>query len=356
MSKTSVHELFTRYEKNPILTASDWPYPANSVFNPAAIIFKGYTLLLVRVEDYRGISHLTVAQSKNGYDNWEIDGSPTFEPDPEHYPEEIWGIEDPRITYVDELKRWVILYTAYSRNGPQVSLATTKNFYSFERIGPVTPADNKDAAIFPIRFNGKWLMLHRGVSKFARDEIIGDLLYEAMEKASSSETAELKNTNYNYESLKTVESIQDGAHIWISYSDDLKHWCGHKILIAANKGGWWDANKIGLSTPPMQTEKGWLILYHGVRNTPSGDVYRLGLALLDLNDPTRVLCRSNEWIFGPKETYEIEGDVKSVVFPCGWVEENGEVRIYYGSADTHVAMATARLSDLLDYIIRFPVN
>src|SRR6266567_1431990 len=100
-------ELFHRYESNPILTASDWPYRANSVFNSGAtMLASGETLLLVRVEDRRGISHLTAARSKDGLTNWAIDSKPTFAPDPENYPEEIWGVEDPRITWMEELEQY----------------------------------------------------------------------------------------------------------------------------------------------------------------------------------------------------------------------------------------------------------
>ncbi len=149
------------YRKNPILTVEDWPYRANSVFNPAAAIVDGKTLLLVRVEDHRGFSHLTVARSENGIDGWEIDSKPTFLPDPVNYPEEIYGIEDPRITYIDEMGKWAIVYTAFSDSGPLPALAFTGDFRNFERAGPIMPPDNKDAAVFPVRFNGKWAMIHR---------------------------------------------------------------------------------------------------------------------------------------------------------------------------------------------------
>ncbi len=124
----SNRELFIRHPHNPILTIKDWPYRANTVFNAAATAFDGQTLLLIRIEDRRGISHLTVAKSKDGISNWQIDSPPTFPPDPEHYPEEIWGVEDPRIVYLEELGEYAITYTAYSQEGPLVSLATTKDF------------------------------------------------------------------------------------------------------------------------------------------------------------------------------------------------------------------------------------
>jgi len=303
-------ELFVRYKHNPIIKVNDIPYKVNSVFNAAATRKGNETILLLRIEDRRGLSHLTLARSYDGFSDWHINHEPTLFPDPEKYPEEIWGIEDPRITRIDSLNLWAILYTSYSKSGPLVSLATTKDFRTFERKGIVMPPEDKDAALFPVQFNGRWAMLHRPVSGFPGA----------------------------------------GAHIWISFSPDLKHWGDHQILIPARQGGWWDANKIGLSPPPLQTEKGWLLLYHGVRTTASGCIYRLGLALLDLNNPARLIARSDEWIFAPEEQYEMIGDVDKVVFPCGWITEGDNIRLYYGGADKCIALATARISDLLSWL------
>ena len=144
---------FKRFAGNPIITAADIPYPANSVFNAAATLLPdGDTLLLMRVEDRRGLSHLTVARSHDGVGDWRIDATPTFPADPEGHPEELWGVEDPRITWVEDMDAYVIAYTAYSAGGPLVSLATTRDFESFIRLGPVTLPENKDAALFPVRF------------------------------------------------------------------------------------------------------------------------------------------------------------------------------------------------------------
>src|SRR5918999_5579147 len=135
-------ELFRRHELNPILTAAHWPYPANSVFNPGATLLPdGTTLLLCRVEDRRGHSHLCVARSANGTDNWQIDSRPTLLADPEHFPEEVWGIEDPRIIYLPELGKYAVVYTAYSRVGPGVALALTEDFREFERYGMIMPPE-----------------------------------------------------------------------------------------------------------------------------------------------------------------------------------------------------------------------
>ena len=130
----------------------------------------------------------------------------------------------------------------------------------------------------------------------------------------------------------------------------MVHWGDHQILLRARKGGWWDANKIGLSTPPLLTDEGWLLLYHGVRQTIAGGIYRLGLALLDKDDPRQVLSARRRVDLRPREAYERQGDVADVVFPCGWVTEGDDLRMYYGAADTSMALATAKVSDLLAWL------
>jgi predicted GH43/DUF377 family glycosyl hydrolase len=312
-SKNQAVDLFHRYEENPILTASQWPYRANTVFNAGATLLQsGETLLLVRVEDRRGISHLTAARSSDGKSNWQIDSEPTFIPDPENYPEEVWGVEDPRITWIEELGQFAIVYTSYSTSGPLVSLALTSDFREFERKGVVMPPDDKDAALFPRRFASRWALVHRPIANFPANR----------------------------------------ANIWVSFSPDLKHWGDHTVMLEARRGAWWDANKIGLSPQPIETPEGWLIIYHGVRMTPAGCLYRLGLALVDLDDPTKVIRRGDEWVFGPSEPYERVGDVGDVVFPCGAIldKDAGEIRLYYGAADTAIALATGNVNDLLDWL------
>src|ERR1043166_7825518 len=145
-----MHEtLFTRPPGKPLLPAADWPYPINTVFNAGATLLPdGTTLLLCRVEDRRGHSHLSAARSRTGVDGWLVDPQPTLVPDIENHPEEIWGIEDPRITFVPELKKYAITYTSYSRGGPGVSLAFTEDFHKFERVGVVMTPEDKDAALF----------------------------------------------------------------------------------------------------------------------------------------------------------------------------------------------------------------
>ena len=302
-------ELLERYAGNPILTASEWPTSVNAVFNPGAVRFDRETVLLVRVEDRTGISHLCPARSVDGLTGWVIDPLCSLLPVAGSEAER-FGVEDARITRCGD--EHLIVYTGYSSGGPLVCLASTRDFQTYERRGVLMPPEDKDAALFPRQFDGRWALIHRPVSTTP------------------------KHT----------------ADIWLSWSPDLRHWGDHAVLVAAREGAWWDAHKIGLCAPPLLTSEGWLLLYHGVRVTAAGAIYRLGLALLDAEHPDRVLARSNEWILGPDAQYERTGDVSQVVFSCGWIllDDGDTLRIYYGAADTSVCVATASLRVLLRWL------
>ena len=301
--------LVERYEGNPILTASEWPTTVNAVFNPGVCRFDGETVLFVRVEDRTGISHLCPARSADGLTDWVIDPRDSIVPAADSEAER-YGIEDARITRCGD--EYLIVYTGYSDGGPLVCLASTPDFRTYERRGVLMPPEDKDAALFPRRFDGRWALVHRPVATTPRHT----------------------------------------ADIWLSWSPDLRHWGDHAVLLAARQGAWWDAHKIGLCAPPLLTSDGWLLLYHGVRVTAAGAIYRLGLALLDAEHPDRVLARSNEWILGPDAPYERTGDVGQVVFSCGWalLDDGDTLRIYYGAADTSVCVATASLEALLRWL------
>ena len=313
MTVVSGRNLFIRNPTNPIITADQLPYPANTVFNPGAARVGNEVVLLLRVEDLRGISSLHVARSDDGISGWRLDEEALLAPHPDH-PEEVWGCEDPRLVYLPELEQWAITYTAYSGRGPLVSLAMTKDFREVRRLGPVMPPDDKDAALLPRRFDGRWVMIHRPAP------------------------------------------ITGPAHIWISYSPDLRHWGDHSVLLEAREGAWWDAGKIGLGPPPLATDDGWLVMYHGAHTTASGPIYRVGLALLDLEHPEIVLRRSDEWVMSPVKTYESVGDVDNVIFPNGWVldEAADTLLLYYGAGDSVVGLASARYGELMDYVRQCP--
>jgi len=305
-SKTH-NSLFQRYSNNPILTPITWPYPVNAVFNPGATELQGETLLLVRVEDMRGFSHLTIAKSEDGKRNWRISDHPALSPDAKAG-EEQYGLEDPRIVWLKEEEKYAITYVCFSRGGPLVSLALTKDFETFERVGALLPPEDKDASLFPLCFKGRFALIHRPI-------------------------------------------IRGEAHIWIAFSPDLKHWGDHRVLIPI-RPGWWDSHRVGLGAQPIETPEGWLIVYHGVREAASGSIYRVGLALLDLEEPWKLRLRSQEWVLGPSSPYEQMGDVPGVVFPGGAIlnEETKVLRLYYGAADKVVALATADLNELLSFL------
>jgi len=242
-------------------------------------------------------------------DGWVVDAEPTLKADPDNHPEELWGIEDPRITFLEEVGKYAVAYTAFSRAGPGVALALTEDFRTFERYGLVMQPDDKDAALLPRRINGSYALLHR-------------------------------------------PAHNSGSHIWISFSPDLRNWGGHKLVLRARRGAWWDANKVGLSPPLIETPEGWLMLYHGVRQTAAGSLYRLGVALLALDEPDVCLLRGDSWIFGPEADYETRGDVSHVVFPCGYsVGSDGDaLNLYYGASDTSIALATGSIKRLLAWL------
>ena len=297
-------ELFHRHPANPIILPRHAPTPAAAVLNPGVAEVNGETILLVRVEDRRGLSHLRVARSANGVDNWRWDDHPLLYPnqDPD-CPYEEWGCEDARITQMTDTS-WIISYTAASRYGPAVALATTADFCTVERLGIVLSPNNKDCIIFPDMFEEKWLMLHRPVAG-------------------------------------------DQEHIWYASSNDLTHWSHPGILIPERGGPWWDGLKLGAGAPPIRTEEGWLLIYHGVKGVAGNLLYRLGLALLDPQNHRRVIARTADWVFSPDAEYERRGDAPNVVYTCGALLRGDEVWMYYGAADYCICLATAKLSDLL---------
>lgn len=302
-------DIFTRHRLNPLLTPQSLPVGANAVLNPGVAEFDGEVVLLLRIEDKQGISQIRVARSRNGVDNWRIADKPILEPDLPENPFEEWGCEDARVTQYND-GEWVIAYTAYSRYGPAVALATTTDFESTERLGVVLSPTNKDAVVLPECYEGSWIMLHRPVT-----------------------------------------GAQE--HIWYAVArDTLKSWTQPGLLLPERGGPWWDGLRVGVGAPPIRTDEGWLLIFHGVKAIAGLPIYRLGLALLDRDDPRQVLARASEWVFAPEAEYEVHGLLPNVVFTCGTIQRDDEVWMYYGAADTVVALATAKLPDLLDFVHR----
>ena len=311
------HELFTRHQANPIISPSDIPYPCDCVCNPAAHLVGDDVLLLLRVIDQEGSSHITVARSRDGVTDWRIEDRPFIAPDDvsARWPLargaeydasfEAYGSEDPRVVFLADRGEYAVTYTGYSSLGAGVCIATTRDFRDVTRFGLVLSPNNKDASLFPRRIGGRYWMLHR-------------------------------------------PALGDMEHIWLVESEDLIHW-GRPWMILSERGGpWWDGDKVGGGPPPIETPDGWLVIFHGVKGTSHGPIYRAGLALLDLDDPRKVIRRLPRWVFGPKEPYESTGFIPGVVFPTGTVQKGDDLYLYYGAADTRVALATTRIQTLLD--------
>jgi beta-1,2-mannobiose phosphorylase / 1,2-beta-oligomannan phosphorylase len=286
-----------RYANNPILSPipnHDWE--ARTVFNCGVAQDDGAVVLIYRAQgQVNNISRLGFAVSTDGYTFSRLDRC-VFEPGAET---ETWGVEDPRLSKIGD--RWHMLYTAWSELGIQVAMASTTNFFTWERHGIVLPGpDNKDAALFPEKINGRYVMFHR---------------------------------------IPTA--------IWLAYSDDLIHWGDYQKIMDPRPGNW-DRWKIGAGGPPLKTEHGWLCIYHGV--SPE-KVYRLGVALLDLDDPSRIINWPAAPILEPEEPWELAGDIPSVVFTCGTAEIDGSYFVYYGGADKVIAVATADRAELIDFAL-----
>ncbi len=299
------HELFERHPLNPIINPSDLPYPCDCVCNPAAMIVDGETLMLLRVIDQQGSSHITVARSRDGISDWRIESEPLMAPTDKNLPYEVYGCEDPRMVYLEDRGEYAITYTGYSSLGAGICIASTKDFKTVQRYGLVIAPNNKDAALFPRKIGGRYWMLHR----------------------------------------PTLGSLE---HIWLTESQDLIYWGRPWMIIEERGGPWWDGEKVGAGPPPIETSEGWLLLYHGVKQTSHGPIYRVGLALLDLEDPRKVIKRLPRWIFGPKTEYEATGFIPGVVFPTGAVVKGDELWMYYGAADTRIALATTKINTLLE--------
>jgi len=294
-----------RFKGNPILTKDDVPYPVATAHNAGMVKHEGRTIMLFRAHRRNGRSILGLAESDDGF-HFQVRSQPFMTPATAGLfaAYEEYGIEDPRICALEG--RYLITYSAYSRHGVRIGLAQTRDFESVERISLITEADYRNVVLFPRKFDGRYVRLDRPHSE-----------------------------------------ISPWA-IWLSYSPDLVHW-GDSRLVMKPVQYHWDEMKIGPGATPFETEHGWLHIYHGVFPTMSGSVYRLGVALHDLENPARIIGVSDEWILQPEDPWEMTGYVPNVVFSCGAIpEDDGTVKIYWGGADTVMCVGTARIGDLVD--------
>lgn len=277
-----------RDPRNPLLLPlSEHSWESRFIFNAAVVYDEKEKLfhMIYRAMGVDDVSRIGYAISTDGVHFSRLD-KPVFSPDNDF---ETKGCEDPRLTKIGD--EYYMLYTAYSKKGVRVSMASTKNFITWKRYGVILPDQNdKDAALFPEKVNGRYMLYHR------------------------------------------IE-----PDVWVSFSDDLIHWTDHRVIMKPRKDRW-DSLKVGIGAPPLKTSKGWLMLYHGV--DVNNNVYSLGFALFDLDDPTKLLKRVDEPILEPEEDFERFGQVPNVVFSDAMIRYNKNYMVYYGGADNCIALAT----------------
>ncbi len=335
--------IFKKYEHNPVLS----PLAGNNwenlvVCNPGVWYEDGTFYMLYRAagDDSEHVIRFGLATSPDGFNFNRVSDTPVFGPSSEG--PDSGCVEDPRIVKFDD--QFVITYAfrpyppgqywtfghdevltpdagdhtpLFLRNNIANSgLALTRDFKSWNRLGRLTnpSLDDRDVILFPEKIGNKYAMLHR--------------------------PKEWTGPAYG----------PKHPAIWIRFSDDLLNWDEPSQLLIEGRENTWE-EKVGGSTPPLKTDKGWLVIYHGVENGGRG-YYRVGAALLDLSDPTRVLGRTKNWLMEPEHDYELKGFYPGCVFPTGNVLLGDTLYVYYGGADKYVGLATADINELTDAILK----
>jgi beta-1,4-mannooligosaccharide/beta-1,4-mannosyl-N-acetylglucosamine phosphorylase len=307
-----------RYPGNPVLTADDVPYESTLVFNAGVVKFQGHYVMVFR-NDYgcegEGQMHgtnLGLAHSLDGLD-WQVEPEPCWSVQTD----EIQRVYDPRITIVEE--RSYLCFAVDTHHGIRGGIAHTPDFQHYDILSMSAP-DNRNMVLFPDKLRGNFVRLERPFPMYMRPGQQFD--------------------------------------VWYSESPDGMHWGNARLVLAGEQVPWCNA-KIGPGAPPIRTSEGWLTFFHAVQRHDDRELpawhsgwrkeYMAGLMLLDLDEPWRVKAMAPGPVLRPEEDYELEGYRGSVIFPTGAIlEDSGEVKVYYGAADTVMALATAHVDDLLD--------
>lgn len=293
-----------RYSENPIIPRDLLP-TSNSIFNSAVVPFEDGFAGVFRCDDTRREMRLHAGFSKDGL-NWNINHETLkFSCDDKEIGEFEYGY-DPRVCKIDD-KYFVTWCNGY--HGPTIGVAYTYDFKEFHQLENAFLPYNRNGVMFPRKINGKYAMLSRpsdtGHTSF------GDIFY--------------------------------------SESPDLEYWGRHRHVMGPR--GWWQSTKIGAGPIPIETTEGWLVIYHGVLTSCNGYVYSFGAALLDLDEPWKVLYRTEPYILSPQKPYECVGDVPNVTFPCAALADaaTGRIAIYYGGADTVTCLAFTTAKELIEF-------
>lgn len=296
-----------RFSGNPVL---DWnPVPkAARVYNSAIAPFKNAFAGVFRADQRNGRATLFSGTSQDGI-KIELNPEPIAWVNDDGNPDPTSFAYDPRVIEIDGT---YYVNWCDDMNGPSIGMGYTKDFKTFIRMpNPLMPY-NRNGVLFPRKINGKYLLLSR--------------------------PSDSGHTPF--------------GNIYLSESPDLVHWGYHRFVMANGGSGWWQGKKIGAGPVPIETVHGWLLFYHGVSDTCNGFVYSMGAAILDIDNPAKVLYRTRDYLLTPEKTYETTGFVPNVVFPCATLSDaaSGRIAIYYGAADTYTAIAFTQADELIDYI------
>jgi beta-1,4-mannooligosaccharide/beta-1,4-mannosyl-N-acetylglucosamine phosphorylase len=300
-------DVIWRHEGNPII---DWNATKKCarIFNSAVVPYEDGFIGVFRADHKHGMPQLHVGKSKDGL-KWDIENEEIQWKDENGIDYPTNYAYDPRIVKLEDTY-YIIWCTDFG--GPTLGLGMTKDFKDFVRLENVFIPFNRNGVLFPRKINNKYVMLSR--------------------------PSDSGHTPF--------------GDIFLSESPDLVHWGRHRRVMTRGGSGWWQGTKIGAGAVPIETSEGWLLFYHGVNGTCNGFVYSFGAAILDLENPSKVLYRTKDYILTPEKPYETTGFVPNVTFPCATLQdaETGKIAIYYGAADTYLAVAYAQLDELIDYI------
>lgn len=302
---TGSEEVIWRYSKNPVIPRDLLP-SSNSIFNSAVVPFQGEFAGVFRCDDKSRQMQIHRGKSKNGID-WVIDNEPlSFISNDSEINTSVYSY-DPRVCWLED-RYYITWCNGY--HGPTIGVGYTFDFETFYQLENAFLPFNRNGVLFPRKINGKYAMLSRPSDKGHTP--FGDIFY--------------------------------------SESPDMVHWGCHRHVMSPVGG--WQATKIGAGPTPIETREGWLLIYHGVLTSCNGFVYSMGAALLDLDQPWKVIYRTKPYILSPQTSYECVGDVPNVVFPCAALADaaTGRLAIYYGGADTVTCLAFAKVEELLDFI------
>jgi predicted GH43/DUF377 family glycosyl hydrolase len=301
LTKECSRDIVKRWGHNPLIGIKDLDFNCADIHNAGVVHFQSEVLLLVTIEyltGHRGI-HLARPTSDGHY---KVESEPFLKQSGhiKHLRHESKGVLDGRVTFLDGV--YYIMYNAFGDYGYRLAIARTEDFRKIERMGFISEPDTKAGVLFPEKIKGRYTRLERP---------------------------------------------GDGS-IWVTYSDDLLHWGGSKLVISP-RGGFWDESRIGAGATPIEIEHGWLVLYYGVKETLAGPIYRIGAVILDKQEPTEIVGRTNIPILSPRMNYERIGDVPNLVFPSGaLVDENGNLKIFYGAANSCVCVGTTTIEEIVD--------